>query len=79
MISIYKNGVAKCSSTHFEEPSHKEIWGEGGHASYDTNSSDESKRQRLKHGSIQKKGILWKCFYAQNWIVYDKDGSVMNE
>lgn len=43
------------------------------------NSSDESKRQRLKHGSIQKKGILWKCFYAQNWIVYDKDGSVMNE
>ena len=42
-------------------------------------SSDESKRQRLKHGSIQKKGILWDFFYDQEWIVYDKDGSVMNE
>ena len=42
-------------------------------------SSDESKRQRLRHGSIQRKGILWECFYDQEWIVYDKDGSVMNE
>lgn len=43
------------------------------------NSSDESKRQRLKHGSIQRNGILWNFFKAQDWIVYDKDGSVMNE
>ena len=75
----YPGGVAKCSSTHFEEPSHKEIWGEGGGARYDESSSDESKRQRLRHGSIQRKGILWECFYDQEWIVYDKDGSVMNE
>ena len=34
-------------------------------------SSDESKRQRLKHGSIQKKGILWDFFDAQDWKVYD--------
>ena len=44
-----------------------------------TNSSDESKRQRLKHGSIQKKGILWDFFDAQDWTVYDKDGSVIHE
>lgn len=43
------------------------------------NSSDESKRQRLKHGSIQTKGILWDFFDAQKWIVYDKDGSTKNE
>ena len=43
------------------------------------NSSDESKRQRLKHGSIQQDGILWDFFDAQDWIVYDKDGSVMYE
>ena len=79
VINIYKSGVVTCSSTHFEEPSHKEIWGEGGHASYDTNSSDESKRQRLKHGSIQEKGILWDFFDDQDWTVYDKDGSVMYE
>lgn len=42
-------------------------------------SSDESKRQRLKHGSIQRNGILWNFFKAQDWIVYDKDGSVMHE
>ena len=42
-------------------------------------SSDESKRQRLRHGSIQRNGILWNFFKAQDWIVYDKDGSVMNE
>jgi hypothetical protein len=42
-------------------------------------SSDESKRQRLKHGSIQRNGILWNFFKAQDWIVYDKDGSVMYE
>ena len=42
-------------------------------------SSDESKRQRLRHGSIQRKGILWDFFDAQDWTVYDKDGSVMNE
>jgi hypothetical protein len=43
------------------------------------NSSDESKRQRLRHGSIQKKGILWDFFDDQDWTVYDKDGSVMYE
>ena len=75
----YPNGVAKCSSTHFEEPSHKEIWGDGGGARYDESSSDESKRQRLKHGSIQRNGILWNFFKAQDWIVYDKDGSVIHE
>ena len=42
-------------------------------------SSDESKRQRLKHGSIQEKGILWEGFHAQKWTVYDKDGSVIHE
>ena len=42
-------------------------------------SSDESKRQRLKHGSIQEKGILWDFFKAQDWTVYDKDGSVIHE
>lgn len=42
-------------------------------------SSDESKRQRLKHGSIQRNGILWNFFKAQDWIVYDKDGSVIHE
>ncbi len=42
-------------------------------------SSDESKRQRLRHGSIQKKGILWDFFDDQDWTVYDKDGSVMYE
>lgn len=75
----YPGGVAKCSSTHFEEPSHKEIWGDGGSARYDKSSSDESKRQRLKHGSIQRNGILWNFFKAQDWIVYDKDGSVIHE
>ena len=69
----YPNGVATCSSTHFEEPSHKEIWGEGGHASYDKNSSDESKRQRLKHGSI-KGGILGVFFEAQKWTIYNESG-----
>ena len=79
VINIYKNGVATCSSTYFEEPSHKEIWGDGGGARYDESSSDESKRQRLRHGSIQTKGILWDFFDAQKWIVYDKDGSTKNE
>ena len=73
VINIYKNGVATCSSTHFEEPSHKEIWGEGGGARYDESSSDESKRQRLKHGSI-KGGILGVFFEAQKWTIYNESG-----
>lgn len=59
----YPNGVAKCSSNHFEEPSHEEIWGKGGSAKYDKSSSNYSKRQRLEYGSIQG-GILKTCFEA---------------
>ena len=40
MINIYKSGVATCSSTHFEEPSHKEIWGEGGGSGTDLISGE---------------------------------------
>jgi hypothetical protein len=32
-------------------------------------SSDESKRQRLKHGSI-KGGIMKEFFEAQDWPIY---------
>ena len=37
------------------------------------NSSDESKRQRLKHGSI-KGGILGEFFEAQKWTIYNESG-----
>ena len=37
------------------------------------NSSDESKRQRLKHGSI-KGGILGVFFEAQKWTIYNESG-----
>ena len=36
-------------------------------------SSDESKRQRLKHGSI-KGGILGEFFEAQKWTIYNESG-----
>ena len=55
-----------------------DYWGEKVISIYKS-SSDESKRQRLKHGSIQEKGILWDFFKAQDWTVYDKDGSVIHE
>ena len=37
------------------------------------NSSDESKRQRLKHGSI-KGGILGEFFKSQEWVIYNESG-----
>lgn len=70
-------GVMKSPANHFNEPSHKTIWGKGGSASYDENSPDESKRQRLKYGSIQRDGILWKCFNEKKWIVYDRNGEIL--
>ena len=36
-------------------------------------SSDESKRQRLKHGSI-KGGILGEFFKSQEWVIYNESG-----
>ncbi|MCH5149200.1 MAG: hypothetical protein J1G30_00920 [Spirochaetales bacterium] len=70
--SNYRNGVATCSSNHFKEPSHEEIWGKGGGASYDKSSSDESKRQRLKYGSIRG-GILKICFDAMGLPIDEKE------
>lgn len=75
MVRTFSDGKATCSSNHFNEPSHNEIWGEGGSASYDENSPDESKRQRLKYGSI-KGGILKKCFDTKDWPVYDRNGEI---
>lgn len=75
MVRTFSDGKATCSSNHFNEPSHNEIWGEDGSASYDENSPDESKRQRLKYGSI-KGGILKKCFDTKDWPVYDRNGEI---
>ena len=36
-------------------------------------SSDESKRQRLRHGSI-KGGILGEFFKSQEWVIYNESG-----
>lgn len=71
------DSIESYQANHFNEPSHKTIWGKGGSASYDENSPDESKRQRLKYGSIQRDGILWKCFNEKKWIVYDRNGETL--
>lgn len=67
IISRTKKSVFESPANHFEEPGHESIWGKGGGASVDDSNADESKRKRLKKGSIQPEGILARCFEAQKW------------
>lgn len=71
--------VFPVSANHFNEPSHPDIWGKGGHADVNDNSSDMDYK-RLKNGSIQRKSsgkesldnekaILESIFDSQDWEI----------